>query len=208
MSPKSYSNGAIPNLFTMTNRVSNGPKVFLDHTLAASRARINPEIRMILIGLLKEAFVVVMNDKYHYNVSFGPDVQPRVHIVSWDLVCACPLETDCLATTAVKKYLKEGGQVANTPQPGYWPTIPHRCPICSGMVHYNPQLSSKHRGLGWTCENNKSHYWTKQGQVLALAFKGKKVDALDNAKAFPFPEGYDPNREYPTTCCPNCGQLV
>jgi hypothetical protein len=187
---------------------ADSKEVVLDCKFAASKARINPEIRMILIGLLKEAIVVVMNNKYHYRVNFGPDVQPKVHIVSWDLVCTCPLEIDCVAVVAVKKHLKDGGQVADTPQPGFWPTIPHKCPVCGGMVHYNPQLSSKHRGLGWTCENDKAHYWTHQGQVLAQAFKGKKVTALDETKVFPFPEGYDPNREYPTTCCPHCGQPV
>ena len=85
--------------------------------------------------------------------------------------------------------------------------IPYKCPVCGGVVHYNPKKSSKHRGLGWDCENDRSHYWAHQGQVLAQAFKGKKVATFD-AKAFPFPEGYDPNREYPITCCPHCGKQV
>jgi hypothetical protein len=109
--------------------------------------------------------------------------------------------------TAVKKHLKDGGQSADIPRPGYWPTIPHKCPVCAGVVHYNLQLSSKHRGLGWTCENDKAHYWAHQGQVLAKAAKGK-VAPLGNAESFPFPEGYDPNREYPATICRHCGQLV
>jgi len=182
------------------------PTTHLDATLTASRARVSPEIRTILTGLLKEALVEVMNNQYHYRVDFGPNVQPPIHVVSWDLVCNCSQGEDCPAVTAVKKHLKEGGQGAETPQPGYWPTIPHHCPVCGGRVHYNPQLSSKHRGLGWTCENGKAHYWTYQGQVLARACKGKKVAALDDAQAFPFPEGYDPNREYPPTVCRHCGQ--
>ena len=87
-------------------------------------------------------------------------------------------------------------------------TLPHNCPLCGGVVHYNPKKSSKYRGLGWDCEADRSHYWAHQGQVLVQAFKGKKVTALDEAKAFPFPEGYDPNREYLTTCCPHCGKPV
>jgi hypothetical protein len=180
----------------------------LDATLTASRARLNLEIRTILTGLLKEAFVMVMDDHYHYRIDFGPDVQPRVHIVSWDLACACSQAEDCPAVTAVKKYLKDGGQAADIPRSGYWPTIPRTCPVCGARVRYNPQLSSKHRGLGWTCVNDKAHYWTHQGQVLAQACKGRNVATLDLAKAYPFPEGYDPNREYPPTRCPNCGQPV
>ena len=180
---------------------------YLDATLTASTARLNKEIRTILTGLLKEALVVVMNDTYHYHVDFGPDVGPRFHIVSWDLVCACNQAEDCPAVTGVKKHLRDGGRSAEIPRPGYWPSIPHKCPVCDGKVHYNPQLSSKRRGLGWTCENDKAHYWTHQGQVLTQAFKGKNVATLNDARAFPFPEGYDPNREYPTVC-QHCGQTV
>ncbi|HEX7568116.1 MAG TPA: hypothetical protein VF355_06070 [Anaerolineaceae bacterium] len=179
---------------------------YLDATLTASKARVSPGIRAILTGLLKEALVVVMNDQYHYRVDFGPNVQPQIHIVSWSLVCNCSQGEDCPAVTAVKKHLKDGSQAAETPPPGYWPPIPHKCPVCAGVVHYNPQLSSKYRGLGWTCENDKAHYWIHLGQVHARAYKGKKVAALDNAKAFPFPEEYDPNREYPPTVCRHCGQ--
>jgi len=183
------------------------PTTYLDASLTASRARVSPGIRSILTGFLKEALVVVMNDHYHYRVEFGPDVLPQFHTVSWDLACSCSQREDCPAVTAVKKYLKDGGQPADIPRPGYWPTIPHKCPVCAGVVHYNPQLSSKHRGLGWTCENDKAHYWAHQGQVLAKAGKGR-VAPLDNAEAFPFPEGYDPNREYPATICRHCGQPV
>ena len=91
---------------------ANRTMVVLDRKLTASQACISSEIRMILTGLLKEALVGVMNDKYHYLVDFGPNVQPQVHIVSWDLACICLLEEDCLAVTAVKKYLQDGGRVA------------------------------------------------------------------------------------------------
>lgn len=184
------------------------PTTYLDATLTASRARVSHEIRKILTSLLKEALVVVMKDKYHYQVDFGLDVQPQFHIVSWDLACTCNQGEDCPSVTAVKKYVQDGGQAAEIPQPGYWPTIPHKCPVCGGIVHYNPQLSSKHRGLGWACENDKGHYWMHQGQVLVQTLKGKKVATLNEAKAHQFPEGYDPNREYPPTCCPHCGQPV
>jgi hypothetical protein len=181
------------------------PTTYLDASLTASRARLNKEIRTILTGLLKEALVVVMQDTYHYRVDFGPDVRPRFHIVSWDLVCACSQAEDCPAVTGVKKHLQDGGQPAEIPRPGYWPSIPNKCPVCGEKVHYNPQLSSKWRGLGWTCESDKAHYWTHQGQILAQAFKGKHVATLNEVRAISFPEGYDPNREYPTACC-HCGQ--
>jgi hypothetical protein len=125
--------------------------------------------------------------------------------VSWDLVCACSQAEDCPAVTGVKKHLQDGGQPAEIPRPGYWPSIPNKCPVCGEKVHYNPQLSSKWRGLGWTCESDKAHYWTHQGQILAQAFKGKHVATLNEVRAISFPEGYDPNREYPTACC-HCGQ--
>jgi hypothetical protein len=182
--------------------------MYLDATLTASRARVSPGIRTILTGLLKEASVVVMDDQYHYRVDFGPNVQPPVHIVDWELACNCSQDEDCPAVTAVKKHLKDGGLAATTPAPGVWPTIPHKCPVCRGMVHYNPLLSSKLRGLGWTCENDKAHYWTHQGQVLVQVCKGKNVATLDDSQTFPFPEGYDPNREYPLPFCRHCGQMV
>jgi hypothetical protein len=181
---------------------------FLDASLTASKARVSPGIRAILTGLLKEALVVVMNDQYHYRVDFGPEVRPQIHIVNWSLACSCSQLEDCPAVTAVKKHLKDGGPAVKTPQPGYWPTIPHRCPVCTGAVHYNPQLSSRLRGLGWTCEGDKAHYWMHQGQVLALTFKGRKVATLEIAEDFPFPQGYDPNREYKVTVCHHCGQPV
>ena len=183
------------------------PTTYLDASLTASRARLNKEIRATLTGLLKEALVVVMSDTYHYRVDFGPDVRPRIHIVSWDLVCACSQTEDCPAVTGVKKYLQDGGQPAEIPRPGYWPSIPHKCPLCGAKVHYDPQLSSKRRGLGWSCAADKAHYWKYQGQTLAQASKGKNVAPLNDARAFPFPEGYDPNREYPTVCR-HCGQPV
>jgi hypothetical protein len=182
------------------------PTTYLDATLTASKARVSQEIRAILTGLLKEALVVVIDEKYHYRVDFGPDVKPQHHIVSWDLACTCSQLEDCPAVTAVKKHLQDGGKAVEPPRPGYWPLIPHKCPICSGKVHFNRELSSKHRGLGWTCEEDKGHYWMHQGQILAQVHKGKNAGVHDYAKEYPFPEGYDPNREYPSTSCPHCGQ--
>ena len=177
----------------------------LDTRLTASKARVSADVRSILTRILKEAIVVV-HGKYHYRVDFGPDVQPRYHTVSWELACTCRLGEDCPAVTAVKKYLQDGGKTAKTPEPGYWPTIPHKCPVCAGVVHYDPQLSSKRRGLGWRCESDKSHYWTHQGQALAKNAKGTNVAAFYAANAFPFSKGYDPNREYPEPVCRHCGQ--
>jgi hypothetical protein len=105
MSHKPNVDGAIPNQITIIDRDSNGTVVFLDHTLTASQARASSEIRIILTGLLKEALVVLMNDKYHYRVNFGSKVQPHTHIVSWDWACTCNQAEDCVAVVAVKKYL-------------------------------------------------------------------------------------------------------
>ena len=144
-------------------------EVVLDQTLAASKARISPEVKQILIDILKEAIISTFH-RYFYQVDFGPGIYPRLHIVSHDLLCTCKLEADCPAVTAVKVYLQKGiGEVAQTPRPGYFPAVPHFCPICGARASYAPELSSHHRGMGWRCSHNgTAHYWQHQGSIPRL----------------------------------------
>jgi hypothetical protein len=182
--------------------------VVLNGRLTASRARISPEVKQILIGLLKEATVTVQ-DTYFYRVDFGENVQPRHHTVSHDLYCTCGLEQDCAAVTAVKKHLKDGGQAAVTPEPGFYPVAPHVCPNCGGKVHPDVSLSSHHRGMGWRCEKGGSScYWTAQVQALKALCqeKNSRPQAIEPVtyqnNPFKFSDGYDPNRVYPPEDCP------
>ena len=182
--------------------------VVLDGTLTASRARTSPEVKQVLTALLKEAAVIVQ-DRYFYLVTFGENVQPQRHIVSHDLYCSCGLEADCAAVTAVKKHLKDGGQAAGAPEPGFYPVAPHVCPICGGKVHPDASLSSRHRGIGWRCEKGgASCYWTAEVQAFKAHCQAKNsrsgralAVAFQNAP-FQFHPGYDPNRVYPREECP------
>jgi len=146
-----------------------GKEILLDHTLAASQARINSEVKKILVGILKEAIIEIYHE-YFYRVDFGPGVHPRHHIVSCDLYCNCILEADCPAVTAVKVHLQKGiDQSARTPRPGYFPAVPHFCPVCGARACYDPKLSSHHRGIGWQCSRfGASHYWQHQGTLLRV----------------------------------------
>ena len=118
--------------------VVNRKEVVLNSTLTASQARVSPEIKRILIDILKEAIITVYHE-YFYRVDFGPGVYPQHHIVSHDLYCSCVLEADCPAVTAVKFNLHRGiGTAAKTPDPGYFPTCPHVCPICGSSACYAP----------------------------------------------------------------------
>jgi len=183
---------------------SKATTLVLDRRLSASEARRSADVKRILTGILKEA-VVRVHQKYFYQVDFGPDVRPQVHIVSHDLYCTCPLEEDCPAVTAVKYYLqKEKGAEAERPRPGYFPTVPHRCPSCGARAHYDPYLTSKNRGLGWRCEKGGTGcYWMHQAQALQTAYAEKwKMLGIDPAAfqvrpRFAFPEGYDPERVPP-----------
>jgi hypothetical protein len=171
----SYKDDIQDNLI-MNERGSNGTGVILDHTLAASRARISPEVRRILTSILKEALVVVFHE-YFYRVNFSLDVYPSIHIVTHNLYCSCPLEHDCPAVTAVKVYLQRGiGEIARTPNPGFFPALPHYCPICGARACYDPELSSHHRGVGWQCsQHGTSHYWKYQGSLPRVAYLDKPV---------------------------------
>ena len=151
---------------TNFNPSTSGITVVLDHTLSASQARISPEVKHILIDILKEVIITICQ-QYFYRVDFGPGVYPQYHIVSYDLYCTCVLEADCPAVTAVKLYLHSGiGEAAKTPDPGFFPTCPHVCPICGFKTCYAPELSSHHRGIGWHCsKHGAAHYWQHQGRI-------------------------------------------
>ena len=146
-------------------------RIVLDPTLTASQARISPAIKHILTCILKEAIITVTNT-YFYRVDFGPGVQPQIHIVSHDLYCSDSLSADCPAVTAVKFYLQRGiGEPAKAPCPGYFPAVPHFCPVCGARACYDPRLSSHHRGVGWQCASHgASHYWQHQGTIPRPAF--------------------------------------
>ena len=149
--------------------------VVLDSKLAASQARISPEVKHILIDVLKEAIIIVYHE-YFYLVRFDPSVQPQRHIVTHDLICACALESDCPSVVAVKVYLRDGGKPAKTPDPGYFPTCPHVCPICGSKACYTPELSSHHRGVGWQCsKQGASHYWQHQASIHRDTNSGKHI---------------------------------
>jgi hypothetical protein len=190
-----------------------GPAVVLDGKLSASRARTSADVKRILTGILNKATVTV-HEEYFYRVDFGPDVRPQQHIVSHDLYCSCRLERDCIAVTAVKHYLqKEGGPPAQTPRPGYFPVAPQRCPMCGARARYDPRLSSRQRGAGWSCaKGRQSHYWEAQLQALrenlaknpwilppvvapdgrVLAPGLKREDLI--TESLPWPDGYNPDQ--------------
>ncbi|MGD0611281.1 MAG: hypothetical protein ABSB41_07160 [Anaerolineales bacterium] len=182
----------------------------LDRRLSASQARRSADVKRILTSILKEAIIRVYQT-YFYQVDFGPDVRPQVHIVSHDLFCTCRLEEDCPAVTAVKYYLQnEQGVEAKRPRPGYFPTVPHKCPTCGAGVQYDPHLTSRNRGLGWRCEKGGvGCYWKHQAQALQTAYAEKwKRLGLDPAHFqactdFSFPDGYDPER-LPSASIPGC----
>jgi hypothetical protein len=166
------------------------------------------ELSRLLVGAIKDATVNV-HDQYFYLVDFGPDVQPRHHVVGKDGLCTCPLEGECPALEAVKKYIKNGGQRAETPRPGFYPAAPKYCPVCKAdgngpvQARYFPGLSSKHRGAGWICAiHGVSHYWLDQARCSARTAV-KKGPFPETSCTYPFKDGYDPNREYPSGFC-NC----
>jgi hypothetical protein len=149
----------------MMMSISNGSFLLLDHKLSVSQVHVNSEVKRILTAVVRQAIVNVYREHF-YQVNFGPDVRPQVHIVSHDLYCACILESDCAATVAAKVYLRDGGILASAPEPGFFPACPHVCPICGARAFYDPRLSSHHRGIGWQCSmHGASHYWQHQGSL-------------------------------------------
>lgn len=108
---------------------------------------------------------------YFYLVDFGEGVRPQHHSVGKNAVCSCPLGGQCPAVEAVRAYLRAGGERTATPPPGYYPAIPHQCPICGAGVTFDSHLSSRNRGAGWRCvAGGSAHYWKRLGQVLAEKF--------------------------------------
>jgi hypothetical protein len=79
--------------------------------------------------------------------------------------------------TAVKVYLQRRmGEPARIPDPGYFPAVPHFCPVCGARACYAPELSSHHRGIGWRCSRHgATHYWQHQGSLPRVTYKGKPV---------------------------------
>jgi len=154
--------------------VADKKGVVLDSTLTASQARVSPEVKHILTDILKEALITTYHE-YFYRVDFGPGVYAQIHYVSHDLYCACVLEADCPAVTAVKVYLQRGiGEATKTPSPGYFPAVPHYCPVCGARACYEPGLSSHHRGMGWQCSKHGiAHYWQYQGSLSRVAYQGE-----------------------------------
>lgn len=119
MNPKSYNNGAIPNLLTMLDRGSNGTEVLLDRSLSVSQVHVSDDVKKVLTGVIRQAIVTIFHEHY-YRVDFGPGVRPQYHTVSHDLNCSCALGENCAAVVAIKMYLRDGGEAAAAPRPGYF----------------------------------------------------------------------------------------
>ena len=115
---------------------------------------------------------------YFYIVDFGEKIEPRYHYVGINGACTCALDKNCPAVTHVQRYLDEddGPRAARPPAPGFYPVPPARCPICGADVVADHKLGSRKRGIGWRCaEGGSSHYWKRQGQLLAQAFEEKRL---------------------------------
>jgi len=186
---------------------ANRITVVLDRKLTASQARASNEVKHILTNLITEAVVKVYH-AYFYRVDFGPGVYPQFHVVSHDLYCACVLEADCPAVTAVKYHLqKEEGEAAKAPRLGYFPAAPHFCPVCGAITSYEPRLTSRNRGVGWRCAaGGTACYWKHRGIVpqVAYAEKWKRLcidpETFKVGPVFPFKDGYDPERVPESHC--------
>jgi len=113
---------------------------------------------------------------YFYLVDFGDEVTPRYHPVGINGSCTCALGKKCPSVGYVREYLDNGGTRAARPRsPGFYPVPPARCPICGADVVADPKLGSRKRGIGWRCtEGGATHYWKRQGQLLAQAFEAKR----------------------------------
>ena len=86
--------------------------------------------------------------KVGYYYVYLPDEQ-TYHIVTKDKRCYTHGE-NCVAVQAVGLYLQHGGEKA----PDCAELIPPSCPVCGGVVHHEPRLTSWVRGLGWVCETS------------------------------------------------------
>ena len=129
-----------------------------------------PHVSSIVILPLDVATVDIIG--YFYAVDLGWHVRPQHHRVDHNLVCACDLEEDCPAATAVRAYLATGGDPAPVPRYGFYPVRPARCPVCGAGTSYHKELSSRFRGAGWVCASGgSSHYWQDQGNARVIAMR-------------------------------------
>ena len=101
----------------------------LDRRLSASQARRSADVKRILTGILKEAIVQV-HQTYFYQVDFGPDVRPQVHIVSHDLYLHLPagrgLPGGHSGQVLFAERKRREGQ---KPAPGLFPNGPAQVPL-------------------------------------------------------------------------------
>ncbi|HUI87361.1 MAG TPA: hypothetical protein VLX61_01425 [Anaerolineales bacterium] len=108
----------------------------------------------------------VMVAGYFYAVNLSDSAHPRHHHVAIHGECTCGLGRSCPAVQAVKDYLAQGGPRAERPPYGYYPVRPASCPVCGAQTLYEPSLSSRVRGAGWTCiQGGKSHYWQHRAHI-------------------------------------------
>jgi len=125
--------------------------------------------------LLTTAVVTITG--YFYRVDFcnGDEIKGSLHKsthrVNKEKRCTCYRGADCPAVSAVAAYLKEGGERAPDPPPGFFPAAPSSCPICGKETLYDPSLDSKERGAGWRCiAGGSRHYWEVHVSVLKQNF--------------------------------------
>jgi hypothetical protein len=169
------------------------------------------QIKEINIRSLRQDALVRVSG-YFYAVDFGPEVRPNSHRVGKDKRCTCGLGADCPAVSAVADYLRKGGERAPDVPSGYYPVVPQVCPVCGAGTYYVPDLTSKHRGVGWACiRGSEAHYWLAHVNSLrqhvaenpwiyppvyaadgSVLYPGLKRDELIT-ESMPWPEGYDPN---------------
>ena len=153
-------------------KTSDGTTVLLDSNLSVSRVHVSETVKKILSGVIRQA--IVRPNGFFYRVDFGFGIVPQYHIVSHDLFCSCTLEQECPSIVAVRMFLRDGGKPAMPPLPGYFPVVPHVCLVCGAKAYYYPKLTSRQRGLGWSCEEGGTyHYWQHQIAVLRAAFEKK-----------------------------------
>jgi hypothetical protein len=123
------------------------------------------------------AATVVTIAGYFYRVDFcnGDEIKgslhKSIHRVSKEKCCSCYRGVDCPAVKAVAAYLKEGGERAPDPPPGFFPVAPSACPICGKDTIYDPPLDSREGGAGWRCiAAGSRHYWEAHVSVLKQNF--------------------------------------
>jgi hypothetical protein len=131
--------------------------------------------KLPLEELLTTAVVTITG--YFYRVDFvnideiKGSLHKSTHRVSKEKRCSCYRGADCPAVSVVAAYLKEGGERAPDPPPGFSPVTPSSCPICGKDTIYDPSLDSRERGAGWRCiAAGSRHYWEAHVSVLKQNF--------------------------------------